>query len=234
MKKLITIYLFASMIAISGCHKNGNNQTDGNDGTQQDTLGLTAATLRTEWQTKLTAMDTKELHDQLQKESLQGMEPFNSMAAKEIIARGSKSFDELSVLITKSRSSLLSLMALREIDKEKYGTLADSLKSGVLLDALKNAVTFNTFGLPHVRWEAASKAIIESGEASRPGLYELLKDQRAAPVWGSEDYQEYVRFQYRVCDYAYALLTSKGEPASIPEKQEERDRLIQALIEQHK
>lgn len=53
---------------------------------------------------------------------------------------------------------------------------------------------------------------------------------QGAPVWDSEDYAEYLRYQYRVCDYAYALLTAKGnEPVNLREKTEERDRLIQAF-----
>jgi hypothetical protein len=232
MEKLITLYLFSFSILITSCQQKGNNQNDGGEGPEKDTLALKAESLRNNWQDKLKSMNTIELHEQLKKESLNHMEPFNSMALKEIISRGKNSFDELSPQIESNRSSLLSLMALKEIDIIKYKQLSDTLKVAVLIDALKNAKTFNTFGLPHVRWEAAAKAIIELGDANRAGLIELLKDRRAAPVWGSEDYQEYVYYQYRVCDYAYALLTSKGQPSVLPQKQEERDRLIQNTLGQ--
>jgi hypothetical protein len=239
MKKLLIIYLttltlLMLMIASISCQPKDASQTGGgDDGAKQDTLGVKAETLRNNWQTKLKGMNIKELHQQLCKESMEGMEPFNSMALKETVSREKNSFDELSTQLEKTRSSLLSLMALREIDNIKYKVLPDSLKASILLDALKNAKTYNTFGLPHVRWEAAARAIIEIGDAGRKGLMELLKDTRPAPVWGSEDYSEYVHYQYRVCDYAYALLTAKGaEPVNLPEKSEARDRMIQSLLEQ--
>jgi hypothetical protein len=230
MKKIIILYLLGVTILITSCDKKGNDQAGGDDA-MQDTLGLKAEDLRKNWQEKLKSMNIKELHEQLAKESLKSMEPFNSMTLKEAVSRGRNSFDELASQIENNRSSLLTLMALKEIDNIKYKLLPDSLKAEILIDALKNAVTFNTFGLPHVRWEAAAKAIIELGDANERGLRELLKDTRPAPVWGSEDYQEYRHYKYRVCDYAYALLTFKKRQATIPEKPEERDRLIQNLLE---
>jgi hypothetical protein len=232
MKKFIVLYLLTAAVLMTSCNKKSNGQADGAGGGKQDTLGLKAEDLRKNWQEKLKSMNGKELHEQLKKESLQSMEPFNSMTLKEAVSRGRNSFDELSSQIESNRSSLLTLMALKEIDNIKYKLLPDSLKAGILIDALKNAVTFNTFGLPHVRWEAAAKAIVELGDANQAGLRELLNDKRPAPVWGSEDFQEYKQYQYRVCDYAYALLTSKGQIAAIPEKPEERDRLIKNLLEQ--
>lgn len=218
------------LITAVSCKQNRDTSGSGDDGAKQDTLGMKAETLRKNWTEKIKAMDVKQLHQQMAKESEEGMEPFNSMTLKEAVARGKNSFDELASQLDGTRKSLLTLMALRDIDNVRFKQLPDSIKVNALLDALKNAKTFNTFGLPHVRWEAAAQAILENAEAARKGLVELLQDTRPAPVWGSEDYAEYVRYQYRVCDYAYALLTAKGnEPVNLPEKTEERDRLIQAF-----
>ncbi|HEX5169079.1 MAG TPA: hypothetical protein VFW11_07880 [Cyclobacteriaceae bacterium] len=229
MKKLIPIYLLIILLIASNCKNNG--QAGRKD--EQDTLGMKAENLRKEWQKKLSSMNIRELHEQLKGESVKGLEPFNSMALKEVVSRGKSSSGELASLINENnRSSFLSLMALKEVDPEKFQTLPDSLRVQILTDALKNATTFNAFGLPHLRWEAAAKTIIEMGDAAKNNLRELLKDQRPAPVWGSEDYQEYLKFKYRVCDYAYAMLVSRGDPVSVPENPEERDKLIQALTEQ--
>jgi len=234
MKNLIIIHILILWVASFGCTQKGTDQTNSDAGDRQDTIGIKAEKLRNEWQQKLSAMNIEELHKQLQKESLQGMEPFNSMTLKETITRRENSFDELAKLVLQdeSRASFLSLMALRNMDREKYHNLSDTLKADILLDALKNAKTFNAFGLPHVRWEAAARAVMEGEEAMKNGLRTLLTDKREAPVWGSEDYMEYLHYKYRVCDYAYALLTSDGEPVALPVKPEERDRLIDEYLEQ--
>ena len=199
---------------------------------QRDSVLADAQKKREAWTQTLKDMTVTQLAAQLEKESVDGLEPFNSMAYKEILSRGEKAADSLQKLITKSdRSSLLSLLALRRIDLAKYRVIPDVMKGAILEDALKNARRFNTFGLPHVKWEEAGAAIAESGDTVKRALYPLLDDKRPAPMWGSEDYAEYKAYQYRVCDYAYAFLRAGGKEQAppIPKDPAERDKLIQSL-----
>jgi hypothetical protein len=87
---------------------------------------------------------------------------------------------------------------------------------------------FNTWGLPHIKWEEAAQAIIDEGSAAEKALVPLLTDKRDAPVWGGEDFAEYQRYRYRVCDYAWAMLNEiRGQKIPIPQDPAERDRLEQ-------
>jgi hypothetical protein len=176
---------------------------------------------------ELKAMDVPQLAAELEKESLKGREPFNSLTYAETVSRGEGAAAALAPLITKpNRASLFALLALRKISAGGYKNLKPEFRVSVLVDSLRTAKYFNTFGLPHVRWEDAAKAIIEEGRAAEPALVELLSDKRDAPVWGSEDFAEYQRYKYRVCDYAWALLNEiRGTKVEIPEDPAARDRL---------
>ena len=176
---------------------------------------------------ELKAMDVPRLAAELEKESLKGAEPFNSLTYAETISRGEAAAGALAPLITKpDRASLFGLLALRRIGPTRYRELKPELRVSVLVDSLKTAKYFNTFGLPHVRWEDAATAIIEEGRAAEPALIPLLNDKRDAPVWGSEDFYEYSRYKYRVSDYAWALLNEiRGQKVTIPEDPAARDRL---------
>jgi hypothetical protein len=70
--------------------------------------------------------------------------------------------------------------------------------------------------------------IIREGKNISKGLIELLKDTKPAPVWGSEDYTEYLLYKYRVCDYAlfYLMKIDGDEKFIMPQSPEERDRII--------
>jgi hypothetical protein len=92
-------------------------------------------------------------------------------------------------------------------------------------------VLFNTWGMPHLNWYDPALAIIELGKPAEPGLLKLLDDTRPAPSWGSEQVAEYEAYQYRVRDYAWALLREiRGEQhGGIPRDPAERDKLIEAI-----
>ncbi|MCO5949093.1 hypothetical protein [Mucilaginibacter flavidus] len=199
---------------------------------QRDSVLLDADKKRNAWAQQLQAMTVKQLTDQLSKESVKGLEPFNSMAYKELISRKSVAIDTIQNAVIKNanRSSLLSLLAVRKLSQPVYQKLDAQVKASVYVDALRSAKTFNTFGLPHAKWEEAAQAIIEAGPVTTRGLEALLTDKRPAPMWGSEDYMEYKLYNYRVKDYAYALIiaSQKGK-LQLPKDSDERDKMIDAL-----
>lgn len=191
-----------------------------------------AETKRENTRQVLHRMNIEQLHQELSKESERGLEPFNSMTFREVVSRGETAAVGLLPLLKKpDRSSLLTLLALRKINPTAYGTISNQFRLLVLTDSLSKSKYFNTWGLPHVKLEEAARAITEEGQAAVTALKPLLSEKRAAPVWGSEDFAEYQRFQYRVCDYAMALTyEAKGQKISIPVASQERDKLIEELI----
>ena len=177
---------------------------------------------------QLQAMDVKQLAHELEAASQKGLEPFNSMAFREMVSRGEAAGSELKPLLTQAdHKSLLGLLALRKISPTQYRSLEAAFRVHVLVDALRTSKYFNKWGLPHLYWEDAAKAIIAEGKAAEPSLIALLKDTREAPMWGSEEVVEYQKYHYRVCDYAWALLTEiRGQKVEIPVDPAERDKLI--------
>src|SRR5258708_20520391 len=62
---------------------------------QRDSVLGDADKKRAAWTQQLHAMTVKQLTDQLSKESVKGLEPFNSMAYKELISRKSPAIDTI-------------------------------------------------------------------------------------------------------------------------------------------
>ena len=184
----------------------------------------------------LKEMDVKQLIQELSAESQRGLEPFNSMAYKEVIARGSQVVPELSSsLQSAEKSFLLELLALREINRDEYKKLDTGVRIKTLIDALEKAKFFNVFGIPHLYWEQAAKAIIEEGEGAKEYLIPLLKNMREAPVWGSEGTVINRIYKYRVCDYAWKMLLDIDQrQIEIPKDILERDSLINEYIDSTK
>ncbi len=182
-------------------------------------------------QAEYQGMPVGELAKHLEADSNKDIEPFNSLAFREISKRGAGAARELAALIkTPNRSSFLALMAVRKANRDEYAKIAEKVRIPILIDALDNSKYFNTWGLPHLYWEDAAKAIIESGKPALPGLAKLLTNKHDAPVWGSEEVAEYKKYNYRVCDYALALsLEILQKKQEIPVKPADRDRLIASL-----
>jgi hypothetical protein len=180
---------------------------------------------------QLKAMPMAQLAEQLEADARRGREPFNSMAYSEALTRRGDDARALAqALRTPDRSSLLGLLALRRISPDAYRDKGAAFRLGVLIDALKNSQYFNAFGLPHVKWEEAAQAIVAEGEPAIAALTPLLGDERPAPVWGSEDYVEYRRFDYRVQDYALALISAiRKQPLPALMERAERLKLIERL-----
>ena len=173
-------------------------------------------------------MTVAQLTDQLGIESNRGLETFNSLAYKEAVSRGQQTAPQIAKLISlPSQTSLLGLLAVRKVDSVAYTGISPVLRNQVLIDALENTKLYNKFGLPHIKWEEAALAIIAEGMNIKDSLKLLLRNTKPAPVWGSEDFAEYHRYQYRVCDYAWALLLSiEKKSFTISPNPQERDKLI--------
>jgi len=176
-------------------------------------------------------MNTAQLFEILQQESIEGKEPYNSMAYSELVSRGEQAAPELqSLLRNDDQSSLLGLLALREMDQTLYRQLDSAFRINVLVDALQNSKYFNTWGLPHLYWEEAAQSIIDEGEAAQEPLMLLLDDTRPAPMWGEEEVVESNAYAYRVRDYAWALILAiRGNDLAIPTDPAQRDELIKEM-----
>lgn len=187
-----------------------------------------------ERQAELDQMSVQQIVAQLQIESAQQIEPFNSIAYAEIVSRGTKITPELKRLIVKPDPTLLlSLLALREISPDTYITVEVTVRIEILVGSLKISEYFNTWGIPHLYWEQAAMAIIEHKKVAVDALIPLLRDKRPAPVWGSEEVLEYQKYQYRVCDYAMALIsTIIGEKMEIMITPKARDEIIDNMVQE--
>lgn len=233
MKKIKNIMILFSAIAvicIVSCKSNNTQLSPEQQkvSVQRDTLIKNAIQRKAAYVQELEKMDVEQLAQQAKKESNRGLEPFNSLAFAEAVKRGDVFAKDIVPLIKDStKASLLNLLALDKISIEYYDKVDPVIRTSILLDALKNSELYNAFGMPHTSWELAGKVIIQEGKNIKKGLIDLLKDQKPAPVWGSEDYVEYSRYQYRVCDYALAfLLEIDGKQMPLPVSVEERDVLI--------
>ncbi|MEE9128783.1 MAG: hypothetical protein V3T84_02105 [Phycisphaerales bacterium] len=185
---------------------------------------------------ELKQMSVAELDADLEADSQRGREPFNSLAYKEVVGRGENAGPDLfRVIQAADRSEHLSLLALREVDRERYDALDAGLRSAILLDALSSSLAFNVWGIPHLYWEASADSLIAE-RAAVPGLVQLLGDKRPAPVWGDEEATIARMYNYRVCDYAWAMLQAmRGEihRANVPRDVPSRDRLIEEELARH-
>lgn len=179
---------------------------------------------RQSYEASLKAMNSSQLIDELAADSKKGREPFNSAAYRETVSRGHGIAGELKArLTTNDESSLLSLLALRTIDPELYRSLDPAFRVSVLTEALKTSRFFNTWGVPYLYWEDGAKAILDEGPTAAGPLELMLRDKRAAPLWGPRGFAIDKRYRYRVCDYVWALLHPNTQ---VPDDPAERDRLM--------
>jgi hypothetical protein len=223
--------LAAGLVA---CRPAGQAAVQGGAAQQQQSAQLEALTRKRQArESTFQQMNTQQLAQELAADSKRGVEPFNSLPYRLLLTRGSAAAGALKESLTGAdHTSFLGLLALRAVDSAQYRDLPAAFRIGVLVDALKTARTFNAWGLPHLTWEDAAKALIAEGRPAEPALRPLLKDCRPAPMWGSEEVMESARYKYRLCDYAWALmLASRGETVSIPMEPEARDRLIEPLLQ---
>jgi hypothetical protein len=223
--------LLTGVGAGAGCRPAGQGGGGGGQQPQQRAQIEALARKRQVRESTFSTMNTQQLTRELAVDSRRGLEPYNSLPYRLLVGHGPAAAADLKASLTAAdRSSLLGLLALRQIDSAQYFSLAPAFRTRVLVDALDSARTFNTWGLPHLYWEAAARALIGEGRAGAEALRPLLKDCRPAPMWGSEEVMESQRYQYRLCDYAWAMLVAaRGEKLTVPLEPEARDRLIQQL-----
>ena len=184
---------------------------------------------------ELKSMGVEDLTQELAAESRKGVEPFNSAAWREAVSRGAEIGPDLRRLIEGAApdpTQLLALVALHKVSADDYRALDSSLRGAVLVESLRTSKMFNTWGIPHLFWEEPARMIVEEGAAIDPLLRKLLEDRRPAPVWGSEGSSAGKEFQYRVCDYAWALLNEiQGIKIEIPADPQQRDASIQLMLQ---
>jgi hypothetical protein len=181
------------------------------------------------------AMDNATLLTKLMAESMAKREAFNSPAYRELQGRRDVDAAALvsSVRQMDNGNALLPLLLLRKLDGPAYFALPAGERAAVLTDALRGAVMFNAWGLPGIYLEDASQALLEAGSSAVPALTRLLSDTRPAPVFGSQQYMVYKRYQFRLCDYALFFLERlRGQEDFImPAAVDERDRLIREMLD---
>lgn len=174
-------------------------------------------------------MTVPQLLGELEQDAAKGREPFNAPAFREIVKRK----DAAQALFTSiaggmSQREYFKLMALKRLGSDLYAKVPARQGAAILTDALARSETFNAWGIPNNYWETSARAIIEYGAESVPYLERLLDDTRPAPVWGSEEAMIYQQYQFRVRDYAFALLNeiAPRQKIVLPVAPAERDSLI--------
>lgn len=183
-------------------------------------------------QAELAELSVPELVERLDADSQAGLEPFNSLAFREVELRGEAISIELAEVIgAQGRPSFLGILALRDVNESAYRATDAELVVDILLDNLGSVEFFNAWGLPHLYWDVAALALIEQGSTAIRSLEGLLGDERPAPVYGSEEAIESERFGYRVKDYAFALILAiRHQELDLPTDPGERDALIEDML----
>ena len=180
------------------------------------------------------AMDNPTLLNNLLEQSKAQKEPFNSLAYRELKTRTNVDFNSLATLVKQNDNAagLLPLLLLRKLDNKSYMAVPIKVRATILTDALQSSKNFNTWGLPNLYLEDASRAMFEAAPATYPALRRMLSDTRPAPVFGSQEYTVYLRYKYRLCDYALFFLESKQAniDSHTPVSPADRDALIKTLL----
>ena len=229
MKKLHACLLAAAVVGIGLAEREGSAQDGAPTASERDRALAQLTTQQQEAaRTAQTyhAMDNATLLKRLVEQSTAKQEPFNSLAFRELKGRPDVDPAVLVSLVREMENgnALLPLLLLRR-NKETYLTLPAELRARVLTDALQTSVRFNTWGLPGFYLEDASKALIETGDAAVPVLRGMLSNTSPAPVFGSQEYMLFRRYQFRLCDYALFFLEKIRSNAGfvMPESVAERE-----------
>ncbi|CAL1517160.1 hypothetical protein [Chitinophaga sp. MM2321] len=234
-KDLITgCFIFGAFL--SACQQQGKNGGASNEHdsitTVRNKVMEDAGRKKEAYLKQLKAMSPAQLITAMEAESEKGREPYNSLVFAEVTSRNKSMTESLKASLDKpGKAALLNLLALRKIDKASYDSVNAAIKSSILTISLKGSHYFNTWGLPHSYWEDGGKAIIEQGRLIRPALIPLLSDTSQAPMWGSEEYYEYNRYKYRVCDYAMAFINEIDQhKVPVPMDVNARDSSIRTFL----
>jgi hypothetical protein len=224
-------------VCIAGCGKRENGSPSLTDEQNRAKTQLESQ-MKSVAETNRTyhAMDNNLLLQKLMEQSKAQQEPFNSLAYRELKTRTDVNSQSLLALVKENDNStgLLPLLLLRKLDNKSYLEVAAENRAKILTDALQGAKYLNTWGLPTFRLEDASRALIEAGTSAVPPLKRMLSDTRPAPVFGSQEYMMYKRYNYRLCDYALFFLERIEGNAEfqLPTSIQERDAEIKKMSAQ--
>src|SRR2546423_981912 len=226
MKRRYCFHLaLAGMVLLTACNKRSTPAQD-KVHEEQESLNRKVAAKEESYKKKSLA----ELISEMESVAQKGKEPFNSLAFREVLRRREGAEQIFQSIQSREQKEYFKLMALRQISPELFKRLGCEISCPVLTAALQKSVVFNAWGLPHLYWESSAKAIIECGPVAIPFLKPLLQDKRPAPVWGSEEALESEKYHYRVCDYAFALISEINNQKWTPSvRVEERDKAIAEL-----
>lgn len=237
MKKINNIFKVFSIltilcIAIYGCKKEQKNEIPENIKKTFTSKEDSVYKMIRESEAKYKEMSVPELIRKMEFDSEKGREQFNSPAYREITGRKNIIAEELFKSISGNTNKyLLSLLALRKINKELYLKLDPVIRAQILTDALAKSNYYNIWGLPHLYLEDASHAMIESDTSAVTYLKQILKDNSKAELWGSEEVMESKSYGYRKSDYAmFFIMRLKGDKSEFPSKPQDRDIKIQELM----
>jgi hypothetical protein len=224
------MFLCISLVGCSGGGKNAaTSQLRESAKTRLESLQKIAAQTAQTYR----GMDNAALLQKLMEQSKAKREPFNSLAYRELRGRKDVNPDSLASLVreTHNGDALLPLVLLRELNEKAYLGIPAEERAEVLTDALQSSKTFNTWGLPHIYLEDASRAMLECGKSAYPALRRMLSETRPAPLFGSQEFMEYKRYQYRLCDYALFFLEKMQGNANfrMPVSIADRDSLIKQM-----
>ncbi len=179
-------------------------------------------------------MDNPALLKKLLEQGKSKKEPFNSPAYRELITRKDVDPSSLTAQIhdNPNADGLLALLLLRKINTPVYLKTPMGERVSILTAALSESKYFNSWGIPPFYLQDASRAMLECDSTVNPPLRKMLADKRPAPVFGSQEYMLYLRYKYRVCDYALYFLRRTGgdEKFVMPESAEGRDSLIRVMV----
>jgi hypothetical protein len=232
--KIVAFALMFLSICLAGCR--AKNKKAATLQSQQSAIDQLTSQQKIAAQTAQTyhAMDNGALLIKLVEQSKLKREAFNSLAYRELKGRTDVNTDSLVSLIRelKNGDALLPLLLLRKLNEKTYAEVPVELRADVLTDALEQSKTFNTWGLPHLYLEDASRAMLECGKSAEPALRRMLSETRPAPVFGSKESMEYLRYKYRLCDYAlFFLKKMQGDTTFVmPLSAADRDSLIKEML----
>jgi hypothetical protein len=181
------------------------------------------------------AMTNPQLLEKLVVQGRKQKEPFNSLAFRELKTRKDVNADSILLIIRQSKdgNALLPLLLLRQLHEDVYRQMPAELRAAVLTDALEKTNIFNTWGLPEIYLEDASKAMLECSRSAYPALSRMLSEKRPAAIWGGGQMRrEAKKYSYRLCDYAlFFLKRMQGDNNFVPPVSvAERDMLIKGLL----
>jgi hypothetical protein len=125
------------------------------------------------------------------------------------------------------------VVALKRSAPEVYAAVPAELRAQVLLDVLRRQQFLNDWGYLSTSGSydgPAAEALLDTGDAARAGLAELLADRTPVDLEGSEESTLADEYGYRRADFAYRYLAKiLGREAPFFARHGERDAAIERL-----